>query len=260
MGYFSMENAVFEIVKDIFFDGTLYHLWYLPAAITGGAIAFLLVKKLGTKWAAAITLLLYLLGMVGDSLFGLIEATPAGAVYNAVFAVVGSSRNGIFFTPIFFVLGAIIAKREPLSLKKSLLGAVISYILLFFEAMALRDAALFRRDSMCIFIFLLPLIYFLFSALCGVKGERKALLRDSSMIIYIIHPFVIVVLRFVSELLGIDGVIIENNLVNFFTVTVLSVIAAFVISAVMGLFKKNGARKREETAKEQEKEPVAEPV
>ena len=28
-----------NLIKDIVFDGTLYHLWYLPASIIGGGVA-----------------------------------------------------------------------------------------------------------------------------------------------------------------------------------------------------------------------------
>ena len=38
-GYFKMDNLLPNIIKDIVFDGTLYHLWYLPASIIGAAIA-----------------------------------------------------------------------------------------------------------------------------------------------------------------------------------------------------------------------------
>ncbi len=40
-----MNNLVPNIIKDIVFDGTLYHLWYLPASIIGASIAYFLVKN-----------------------------------------------------------------------------------------------------------------------------------------------------------------------------------------------------------------------
>ena len=57
-GYFKMENLLPNIIKDIVFDGTLYHLWYLPAAIIGAIIAWLLVKKLEYEKALVIAALL----------------------------------------------------------------------------------------------------------------------------------------------------------------------------------------------------------
>lgn len=40
-----MDNLLPNIIKDIVFDGTLYHLWYLPASIIGAVIAWFLIKK-----------------------------------------------------------------------------------------------------------------------------------------------------------------------------------------------------------------------
>ena len=34
-GYFTMENFLPKLIKDLVFDGTLYHLWYLPASVIG---------------------------------------------------------------------------------------------------------------------------------------------------------------------------------------------------------------------------------
>ena len=38
-GYFQIDNFLPNLLKDIIFDGTLYHLWYLPASLAGVLIA-----------------------------------------------------------------------------------------------------------------------------------------------------------------------------------------------------------------------------
>ncbi len=43
-GTFRTEHLAKELLKDIVFDGTFYHLWYLPAAMIGATIAWLLLK------------------------------------------------------------------------------------------------------------------------------------------------------------------------------------------------------------------------
>lgn len=72
-GYFRMDNLMPNIIKDIIFDGTIYHLWYLPASVTGAVIAWYLVKKAGYKKAVAVSGILYLIGMFGDSWYGISE-------------------------------------------------------------------------------------------------------------------------------------------------------------------------------------------
>lgn len=58
-GYFKMDNLLPNIIKDIVFDGTLYHLWYLPASIIGAVIAWYLVKKLNYPKALIVASVLY---------------------------------------------------------------------------------------------------------------------------------------------------------------------------------------------------------
>ena len=48
-GYFSGAHLLPKLLQDLIFDGTLYHLWYLPASMLGAGIAWLAVRKLGLK-------------------------------------------------------------------------------------------------------------------------------------------------------------------------------------------------------------------
>ncbi len=257
MGYFSAENLPIKILKDIFFNGTVYHLWYLPAAITGGIIAFLLVKKLGFNSALAITAALFLLGALGDSYFGFIKDTAVGDCYNAVFTVTENTRNGIFFTPIFMVMGGFLAKREPISLKKSALWGVLFYALTFFEAFFIRGAGVQRRDSVCFMVFLLPLCAFLFSALLSVRGKRIRSLRDASFSIYIIHIFVLVGLRFVLEAIGLAG-LTQNGLVMFLATSAASAFLGFLYAFFKSLSEKRreNKKKAEQTALPEKEEAL----
>ena len=109
-GYFKMENLLSNIIQDIVFDGTLYHLWYLPASLAGGVIAWILVRKLGFRRAFVVAVILYLMGLFGDSYYGLGKQVPVlGGFYTLWFQVSDYTRNGIFFAPVFLVLGGWIA-------------------------------------------------------------------------------------------------------------------------------------------------------
>ena len=59
-GYFYKKNLLFNIIKDIIFDGTIYHLWYLPAAILGVALVSLLIKYMSLNRAFIISCILYI--------------------------------------------------------------------------------------------------------------------------------------------------------------------------------------------------------
>ena len=70
MGSFKNIDII-TILKDFFINGTLYHLWYLPALIVGVWITYYLVKKLGRKKTLIATILLYIIGVFGDSYYGI---------------------------------------------------------------------------------------------------------------------------------------------------------------------------------------------
>lgn len=96
-GYFKIDNLLPNIIKDIVFDGTLYHLWYLPASIIGAVIAWYLLKKTNYSIAFLITFALYIIGLFGDSYYGIAENVSClNNFYNLIFQVSDYTRNGIF--------------------------------------------------------------------------------------------------------------------------------------------------------------------
>ena len=70
-GYFNQANLLPNMLKDLVFDGTLYHLWYLPASMLGMLIAWQLVQKLDYSKGLIVAGLLYLIGLFGDSYYGI---------------------------------------------------------------------------------------------------------------------------------------------------------------------------------------------
>lgn len=222
-GYFRMDNLLPNIIKDIVFDGTLYHLWYLPAAIIGAIIAWYLVRKFDYQTALIITAALYFIGLFGDSYYGLSEKIGfLRGFYNLIFQISDYTRNGIFFAPVFFVLGGLIAdRRHKIAFGKSVCGFGISLVLMLIEALSLNYFRWQRHDSM--YMFLLPCMYFLFHSILHFKGKRIMWLRTSSLIIYIIHPMTIVVIRLFAKLLHLEDLFVDNSFVHYIMVCLSSV-------------------------------------
>ena len=96
--------SIGEMLKRLFLDGTFYHLWYFPAVLTGCLISYGL-SRMGLKIALPAAAALYLIGLGGDSYFGIAAAfPPVQAVYTAIFSLFQYTRNGIFFAPLFLLL------------------------------------------------------------------------------------------------------------------------------------------------------------
>ncbi len=211
-----------KALKMLIFDGAFYHLWYLPAVMLGLSLIWLLSRFMrpGAIFAAAI--FLYIVGLGGDSYYGLITLTPLGGIYGAIFAF--SSYTRIFMAPLFLMMGAAAAKmktvKKPLPLFVDLFAAMTA------EALVLRSLDVQRHDSM--YIFLPPCLWFLFQLLLGMDVKPLPCLRSASMVIYIVHPAAIVAVRLAAELTGLETLLVENALVHYLAVCALSGIAAVI--------------------------------
>ena len=150
-------------------DGTFYHLWYFPGLLLGIPIAWRL-RRLGLRLALPLAGLLYLVGLGGDSYYGLAAQIPAlETVYSAIFQVFSYTRNGLFYVPLFLLLGT--AGRR-FSRRATLAGFLLSLAAMSGEALWLHSLGVQRHDSMYLF---LPLaMLFLFSPCWGLIGGRIA--------------------------------------------------------------------------------------
>ncbi len=238
-GYFAQENLLPNLLKDIVFDGTFYHLWYLPASAIGAVIAWYLVRKLDFNRALCAAGLLYLAGLPGDSYYGLAEKVPLlRGFYELVFQVSDYTRNGIFLAPLFFVLGSLLAERPfTISFRKSAFCFACSFLLMSGEAMILRTNALQRHDSM--YLFLPVCMVFLFRMILRRKGKRNYFLSRLSLLIYVTHPMMILVVRLFAKITGLRKLLIENSVLHYLAVSVLS----FGFSAAWVLLWKRMERK-----------------
>ena len=246
-GYFSGKHFLPELIKDLIFDGTMYHLWYLPASMLGAGIAWYAVRRLGFKKALIVTLGLYAAGLLGDSYYGIAEKLPILSVfYQNLFEITDYTRNGIFFAPVFLVMGGMAAEEaargESLSLQICGAGLGVSFLLMSCEGLLLRELGIQRHDSM--YLFLLPCMYFLFRLLLFRRGSRKERIRTWALLIYIIHPMMIVGVRLLAKLTGLESLLIQNSLVHFLAVSALSVgcgiLAAECCGALYGKKKRGG--------------------
>ncbi len=241
-GDFSVRPLLPSIIKNIFFNGTLYHLWYLPASIIGGIIAWYLVRKLGYKTAFGISVPLYFIGLLGNGYYGITRSVPfIKTALNEIFTVMDTTQNGIFFAPLFIILGAYMhSKRCKLPDRiPSLIGFALSLSAMIAEALILREYRFQLHDSM--YLMLPAVSFFLFSFLMSFSGKRLRRARDISLIVYIIHPVIIVAIRFASAIMGLKKLLVDNEAVMFISVSVLSFVTAFVcVYIISKLPKKEG--------------------
>ena len=177
-------------IRDFFLNGSYYHLWFLPALLLGTVIVWLLYERKGIIYTFEVSLGLYLVGYI-INIYGPIWETLNGisAVYSFFVKTLVTARDGLFFAPIFISIGAFIAKQHRLPLKISALGFAISFICLILEV-TLYAAFGVLNDKSCMFLMLLPALFFLMNMLLKVKMMRKPIykiLRQDSTLIYVSH-------------------------------------------------------------------------
>lgn len=206
-----------EWVKRLLAAGTLYHLWYFPAVILGVLTAWGLVR-LGRPAALAAAFGLYLIGLGGDSYYGLVSRLPgARPFYQAVFALFGYSRNGLFYVPLFLLLGAFGKRRDG---RRALIGAGLSLAAMTAEGFALRALGWQRHDSMYL---ALPLcMSFLFSLLLAQNQGEDRDIRRLSLLVYLLHPWSIVLIRGGAKVWGLAGPLVDSSLGHFAAVLLLT--------------------------------------
>lgn len=236
-GTFRTEHLAKELLKDIVFDGTFYHLWYLPAAMIGATIAWLLLKRLGPGHAFGIAFILYLVGLFGDSYYGIAERVPfLQSFYASVFTVSDYTRNGLFFAPVFLVLGAMMAPpARRLQPKACFTGLAVAFLLMLAEALLLHTCGIPRHDSM--YLTLLPCAALLFQSLLHINGKTRKELRDISTLIYLVHPMMIILVRWLAKAAGLKRWLIANSVIHFLAVAVSSLAAAEAILLLLRVFQ-----------------------
>lgn len=221
-GYFRQAGLPAVLLRDLVFDGPVYHLWYLPALLLGMAIAAALVS-LCPRAALPVGALLYLFGLLGDSYYGL------GLFPEGLFALFGYTRNGLFFAPLFLLLGWTLAKhparcaggRRVLGGKGGNQRAVLCYgaalagmlVLLCGEALLVRRLALARHDSM--YVLLPGCLWALMRLLCTPACPSRPALRRLSTAVYLVHPLCIIGVRGAAKALGVFDAVTGNSLLFY---------------------------------------------
>ena len=264
-GYYSEGNTALNIFRNVVFDGTFYHLWYLPASILGVLLLYLLGRLFPLRAVLVISGLLYTAGLLGDSYYGAVSGAPfLNAVYDFGFSIFSYTRNGLFYAPIFLAMGAKLTdkalheetahisdsdfahtgssgiaqnqgkKRGNYYASLNAIGFSVSMALMMAEGWGLHVFGLQRHDSM--YIMLVPCMFFLFRLTLAGKGNASPFLRSLSMWIYILHPFCLIMVRGAAKVSGLSALLTDNSLVHYIAVCLLSLV---ISAAVAGLWQKH---------------------
>ena len=181
----------------LLFIGDTGHLWYLGATVIAVILLSLCLHfriKLGHIYVIAGVL--YLIGLFGDSYYGIIAPLQNIAIFKLLIKgysiTFSTTRNGVFMGFIFVLMGATFANRKiMLRTRTALIGFVVSMLCLFAEVFLLKQNDIPIEYNM--FVFLLPATFFLFSFSASIELKDRFIykhLRNIGMVIYFSHLLV----------------------------------------------------------------------
>lgn len=190
-------------IRDFFLNGSYYHLWFLPALILGTLIVYLLGERMKISRVFQISFVLYFIGYLINIYAPIWQSLPyISVVYGFFTKTLVTARDGIFFAPVFISLGAFISQHRRPQTRASLVGFIFSFLLLIAEVVLYYTLGLLQ-DLSCMFLSLVPCIYFLMNLLLDSRLPYKPVygdLRMDSTLIYVSHIlFVRVLLLLMPE-------------------------------------------------------------
>ncbi|MGL9731196.1 acyltransferase family protein [Enterococcus sp. DIV0756] len=170
--------------------GFCYHLWYFPALFLGFFLVQKLVKHVNFSITCCICFLLFTLGAT-ETYAGYLQGTSLHTIYPLFQQLFFTTRNGLFYTPMFLLIGFFLASdaKHTLVFKRyKWQGLIISLLLLGGETIlvCLKQGA----DKNFLFS-LIPASLFLMNLLLSspflVKKDFSQL-RKNGQALYFLHP------------------------------------------------------------------------
>lgn len=181
--------------KNMIFSAGFGFLWYLPATIVAVAIVYFLLKRgVSLNTVLFIGIILYCIGLCGQSYFGLVSQIPfSDGFKNAVKAFYDftvTTRNGVFEGVIFIAHGAKLSQRENYGNVKRAAAEFIVSMILFGGEFFFVSKMKWQLDY-DMYLFLVPAAYCLLKlTLCinsKIGMKKIKFLRPYSPLIYFTH-------------------------------------------------------------------------
>ncbi len=190
-------TSLIRLIRDFLFNGTYYHLWFLPALLLGVPIVYMMYLNIRKQSMLWLSFLLYMAGMAINVYGSVLSQEPfLESVLNVYQSFFVTSRNGLFFAPIYLVLGIYIQDFLTQDFKKqSFVAFTISFVFYAAEAIILQACGI-MNDLTCMYAMLLPTTFFLFLLLMQFrlkKHKMYVVLRNMSLYIYTGHIYFVYV-------------------------------------------------------------------
>lgn len=189
--------------------GTHHHLWYLRATVVAVVCVSFCLRRMRLLYAALLALVLYAIGLLGDSYYGCLEPLrsfgPLDSVIVLYERIFEHTRKGPFMGFPFVLMGAWFA-RTGFAMKPARAGAGLAaaLVLLVGEALLLDRLGISKANNM--YLMLLPVAFFLFALATSLRLKPRPVyihMRSVGTMNYCAHVMVAKVVAMAFD--AIDG-------------------------------------------------------
>ena len=171
-------------------------LWYVLALIVAILIIVPFYQRKKLKTITIIGLVLYLIGLVFNTYYFLVDGTALQKGVDTILLITASMRNGIFEGLFFVATGMYVAKFEEtkkITRRACLISFLISYVILIIEILLTKNLAHTDDHSLFIsFVFVIPRLVMLLSKYN--TSFKSTTFRNYSTGIYFSHRFILALL------------------------------------------------------------------
>lgn len=213
----SFRDAIIDYLKNFFFSGEYWHMWYIPALIVAILLFYFLNKRIRFTYLVIISILLFIIGLFGDSYCILLEKYNPFLfhileVYRVVFI---TTRNGLFLGLFCFMLGYTVTpqKKKKVNFLIYFVALLLGIVGSSFEIYFLKTVSGGVMDWLNILICPIIVGYVLFSMAVYLSGNLRENVklahnfRSLSTLIYTTHIMIFFAVDHILHLSGIISII-----------------------------------------------------
>lgn len=220
--YPTTSECITSFTKGLLLQNTFYASWFLTASIESILLVYVFNKYLGKLKSMIAVLAIYIVGLAGSMYSGVVLDLPQGHTIVEFLKNICASQSFIVAVPYVWI-GMLIAKHGKINyrLKNLQITLLLIVILGASEAYLCKNICYGKTVSLCMPLFIFYLSNLALSLNVSISNKISMYLRISSILLYLIHPVVILVLNHFMHI-PMGGVL-------FLLTTMITVIISFSI-------------------------------
>lgn len=228
--------AIIWLVKSLLVSGVVEVFWFFPALLLSITLVFVLLKFMGVKAVVITSALFFFIGLCLSTYSTILGSVPVlGGIINWILGIIGTPRNGLFFTFLFAALGLAFSKIEIRGKAGTYGLLALAFLLLaILEVFLLNKNKLYPSNDHDINIAdsIAGVLCFLFALKLELKVKPVyRILRSMSIIVYVVHPLVWIGLIYISQVTAFT-ILSEYSLIRTPFVLLGAISLAFIISFI----------------------------